>query len=264
MTWPRPAAEVLAEMYSARDYYIARGMDDGVVEGATLRAREILEQSKRPVRRILDFGAGEGHLVAAFRALGIDARGVEPSPAGRSEARRRYGIELWEALPETRPRDCDAIVLVHSLEHVEDPLRTLRSLLGWLAPGGTVFIEVPNVKSFEMLRPERRRIILSLPIHLYHFTPKTLGAVLEAAGFRVVCAKLTNPAWLEWLLALRARMNGAQKARSLAAPATDPVSSQPVGSFRRRWRQEILPWIRSRFPGWTFQVVAIPDRVHSS
>src|SRR2546421_5871243 len=109
MTWPRPATEVLAEIYSARDYYISRGMDDGVFEESTLRAREILEQSKQPVRKILDFGAGEGHLVAAFRTLGVEAEGVETSPAGRSEARRRYGIELWATLPERRPADCDVI-----------------------------------------------------------------------------------------------------------------------------------------------------------
>ena len=115
-----------------------------------------------------------------------------------------------------------------------------------------------------MLRPARRRMILSLPVHLYHFTPETLTAVLAAAGFRVTRSRLTNPAWLEWLFALRTKM---KKGKGTSAPTfatTDLAPPQPMTSRRSRWRQEILPWIRSRFPGWTFQVVAVPDRTRSS
>src|SRR5438309_1831145 len=83
---------------------------------------------------------------------------------GRWEARRRYGIALWESLPATSPRDRDVIVLLHSLEHMQQPALVLRSLLGWLAPGGALFIEVPNAQSFEMLRAKRRKMILDLPL----------------------------------------------------------------------------------------------------
>lgn len=256
MTWPRPSADLLAEIYSSRDYYATREMDDEASQATITRAREILAHHSRPVRRVLDFGAGEGHLVAAFRSLGIEAEGVEPSAAGRREARRRYDLDLREDLFTGRPDPVDLVVLLHSLEHVPDPVGVLRSLGEWIHPDGTLFIEVPNAGSFEMRRTEGRKKILDVPVHLFHFTPETLSRVVEAAGLRVSCVQLTNPEWLESILNARA---AALSKSTVPTHAPGRPSAGGTGSsskLRKIWREGLLPRVRSILPGWKFQMIA--------
>ncbi|MET0153176.1 MAG: class I SAM-dependent methyltransferase [Candidatus Binatia bacterium] len=257
MTWPRPNRELLERAYASREYYAARGMDDGAVAQARARAVDLACGVGRPVRRVLDYGAGEGHLVRAFRSLGLVADGVEPSVAGRDQARLRYGLELGSALPPAGVELYDLMILQHVLEHVTDPVAVLRDLSRRLDPLGSMLIEVPNASSFEMLRPSRRRVILDLPVHLYHFTPRTLRAVLGAAALEAVDVTLTNPDWLEWLFALRANRgskdaeheaSGVRGARSRFAPDWSP--------FRGAWRERVLPALRRWTPGWKFSVLA--------
>ena len=257
MTWPRPSRDLLEQAYAGREYYAERGMDDGAFGHANARAVDLAESVGRPVRRVLDFGAGEGHLVATFRSLGLVADGVEPSTAGRHEARNRYGIELGQALPPATADRYDLIVLQHALEHVVDPIAVLRELAERLEPHGLLFIEVPNASSFEMLRPSRRRSILDLPVHLYHFTPHTLSAVLTAAGLDAVRVSLTNPDWLEWLFAFRAvrRPAGVPIEVPWQRDAGERSIPEPR-SLRRAWRERVLPAVRRWSPGWKFCVLA--------
>jgi SAM-dependent methyltransferase len=259
MTWPQPSTSVLDEAYDDASYYSAHGMHD--VDFGTTKARveELLLQVGRDVRRVLDFGAGEGHLVAAFRSLGIEADGVEPSGAARAEARRRYEVELLPTIPPENQR-YDLIALVHSLEHVREPVSVMRSLRSRLNPHGSVFIDVPNAESFEILRPSRRKSILELPLHLYHFTPTTLSAVLRAVGLEVTNVRLMNPEWLEWLLSRwAARLSSATRDVRLVVGRSSVQEKQsrvPMG--RRAWRERVLPFIRGHSPGWRFEVFAEP------
>lgn len=41
----------------------------------------------------------------------------------------------------------DAIFLVHTLEHLDDPVAALARLRGWLAPRGRLFVVVPNAQA---------------------------------------------------------------------------------------------------------------------
>jgi 2-polyprenyl-3-methyl-5-hydroxy-6-metoxy-1,4-benzoquinol methylase len=251
-------------VYARREYYASRGMGDGAFAGARKRAAGLVEQADRPIHRVLDFGAGEGHLVAAFRSLGLVAEGVEPSEAGRQQAMSRYGIELAPSLPPETYERYDLIVLQHALEHVADPIAVLRELAGRLDTLGSMLIEVPNASSFEMLRPSRRRTILDLPVHLYHFTPRTLSAALSAAGLEIVRMSLTNPDWLEWLFALRAsRRHPAAELKASLQHDVRPHSVTDQLSLRRAWRERLLPAIRRWCPGWSFHAVARKTAVTS-
>lgn len=41
----------------------------------------------------------------------------------------------------------DSIFLVHTLEHLDDPLRVLRRIRGWLSESGRLFVVVPNANA---------------------------------------------------------------------------------------------------------------------
>jgi SAM-dependent methyltransferase len=255
ITWPRPDAAVLDAVY-AGDYYESRGMGCAATAATRERVLQFVRFAGVPVQRVLDFGAGQGHLVHGFREHGLQADGLEPSPGGRDQARSHYGLDLFGTLAEAGGRRYDLITLVHSLEHVAQPVEALAGLRPLLAPGGRVVVEVPHARSVERLRPRRRHEILDLPAHLYHFVPGTLAAVAHRAGLAVDEVALTNPDLLEWALALRARWKG-RGAAPAAAPSTDapPPAPPPLaaGGSQGTWAGQVLPWIRTRFPGWKFQ-----------
>lgn len=251
-TWPPPDAATLTSLYGSGDYYNYRSMGAASVSAWADRTREILDSLPRRPASALDVGAGEGHMVHALRQRGLAAEGVEPFPTGRQAARERYGIALFEAPPAYRR--FDLITLVHALEHVPDPVATLARLAELLEPKGLVFIEVPNAASVDMHRPSRRRELLDLPVHLFHFAPPTLARVVEKAGLKTLELRLSNPDLLEWLLARRAARPASQTARDPPASAALPVVHHP-SLLRASWRR-LLPWLRQRLPGDKIQVVA--------
>lgn len=139
--------------------------------------------------RLLDVGCAIGILADAASRRGWQAQGLEISPYAAEIARTRYGIPVTCSSLEAAEYPAgifDAITLIHILEHVSDPVKAMRRILNWLRPGGLVAVEVPNIESrqsrglgplWPMLQPEE---------HLLHYSPRTLRAVLEKAGFEFV------------------------------------------------------------------------------
>jgi 2-polyprenyl-3-methyl-5-hydroxy-6-metoxy-1,4-benzoquinol methylase len=101
---------------------------------------------------VLDVGCGAGLLGAQLRKRGNAVWGIDAADdiahvaAGRLDrfmlADITDGERVGELLGDTR---FDVIVFADVLEHLPDPVGTLRRYLRFLAPGGTVLVSVPNV-----------------------------------------------------------------------------------------------------------------------
>jgi len=164
------------------------GLAAPVLRAFDRRRLALLRPAMPPPARLLDAGAGRGRFVAAARVAGYAASGLEPSARGVTAAREVYGIGLERtgiAAARIVPGSVDVVSLWHVLEHVEDPGAALRSLRGWLAPGGVLLVGVPNVASWQARLAGARWYHLDLPRHRTHFTAPGLTTLLEAAGFRV-------------------------------------------------------------------------------
>ena len=192
---PIPDPESLHRLYDDPLYF--QGRSDPSAAAWCNRARSILHELPFRPDSLLDFGTGEGHLVHAFRTLGIDAEGVEPSLGGRAAAARHHGLAIWEDVPASLALPFSTVTLIHSLEHVPDPLATLSELRNILMPQGAIYIEVPHANSVDMLFSAQRTTILDLPFHLHHFTPKTLRCLLGAAGYTRVRVQRFNATHVE-------------------------------------------------------------------
>ena len=139
-----------------------------------------------PGARILDVGAGTGRLVEELGRRGHDARGIEPSArsvamagaAGRPVAREGIEGHTEEAL--------DAAVMWHVLEHLDEPAAALRTVAGWLRPGGLLLVGVPNVASLQARIARGAWLHLDVPRHRVHLTPGGLAALLGSAGLEPV------------------------------------------------------------------------------
>jgi SAM-dependent methyltransferase len=135
--------------------------------------------------RVLDVGCGPGLLLREFRRLGWRCEGTELSEASAERARRlaaarvHVGALTTLHLPGAR---FDAIVLWHVLEHLPDPARVLAEVARLLRPGGVALIGVPNFGSPEAGLARGGWYHLAVPRHLTHFTPGTIGRLIEDAG----------------------------------------------------------------------------------
>lgn len=259
MTWPRPDDDTLARIYGDQSYYEGRNMGGCARAAWAQRARALLATLSSSPRSVLDFGAGEGHFVNVLREMGLAAEGIETSPSGRAAARRMYDLELRPEVPADVWGRFQLVTLIHSLEHVTDPVRTLTELRAAVEPGGMVFIEVPHAGSVDIWWPRRRREIFDLPVHFYHFVPVTLARIVERAGLRVVELRLSNPDILEWALTKLARWRKVGRADDRMASGTAvswSPGNTPAEGVRSAWASRVLPWVRRYFPGRKLQLLA--------
>ncbi|MBI1734611.1 MAG: class I SAM-dependent methyltransferase [Candidatus Rokubacteria bacterium] len=138
--------------------------------------------------RLLDVGCASGRFLRQMVAVGWDCAGIEADAEAAAKAktvtpRVVVGDPCHAAFPEG---SFDVITSFHVLEHLPRPREALARMLGWLAPGGVMIVEVPNVAGAGALVFGRYWSGLDPPRHLVHFTPRTMRAMVERAGGRVV------------------------------------------------------------------------------
>ena len=151
-----------------------------------------------PSFQCLELGVGEGWSLAALRAEGIDARGIDYSTHGLANWHPQLVEFVTEGAPESElnslvkhGQQFDLIWLDNVLEHVPRPHVLLSNLFRALKPGALLLIEVPNDGSLlqQFLHREgliEREFWKAYPEHLSYFSEKTLTSLLEGSNFSVV------------------------------------------------------------------------------
>ncbi|MEI2733214.1 MAG: methyltransferase domain-containing protein [Dermatophilaceae bacterium] len=119
-------------------------------------------------RLVVDLGAGPGNLTVSLAARwpGAQVVGVDDSPSMVAAARRDHGgpvrFEQADLRDWTPPAPVDVLVSNATLHWVPEHLRLLPTLLGSLAPGGVLAVQVPG--DFEApLHVIRRELAATAP-----------------------------------------------------------------------------------------------------
>ena len=163
--------------------------------------------------RLLDLGAAGGHLGRAVRDRCAWLAGVEPDASLPASARDGYDrwlscgaeeVEGWEA-------PFDVVVCADVLEHLARPEALLERIHGWLRPGGTLLVSLPNIANVSVrvslllghFRYTDRGILDRT--HVYLYTLASARNLLEGSGFRV---QAEEPTAMPYELAIPALGNG--------------------------------------------------------
>jgi SAM-dependent methyltransferase len=203
---PQPTPAQLVAAYSASYApYVRPGFSGRAKSWLERRSVSALWDDLAPPRRVLDVGCASGELLETIRQAGnTNVSGVEPDADAAQRARER-GIDVHTgtiegaALPDA---SIDTAILSHTLEHVPDPLETLREVQRVLRPGGALILWLPNADSIEARLLRGYWIGYDAPRHLTTFSVATLTFALHQAGFMVT--SVTHEAvGLEWAWALR-------------------------------------------------------------
>lgn len=150
----------------------------------------IWENLIAPEDELLEFGCGGGQLLNLLPAR--RKIGVEINPVAVEHA-RAYGLEIHESLAELAPASFDKVISSHVLEHVESPCATLAELRRLLRPTGRLILLLPMD---DWRTPIHRRFKPDdVDMHLYTWTPLTLGNLLKSAGFRPINVEVLTHCW---------------------------------------------------------------------
>lgn len=135
--------------------------------------------------RILDVGCATGRLLHELRQRGFpNVMGVDPSPACATAARKFYDIEVLNTtLAElgARSERFDVLIFVGVLEHLRDLDESFEQMRRVLAPGGLVYVEVPDATTFADW-PNAPFQDFSTE-HINFFAPQSLTNLFERRGF---------------------------------------------------------------------------------
>ena len=164
------------------------------VIGCLPRYRKRIDRGMRylpptmPSGRLLDVGFGSGAFLLDAQRAGWVVSGADPDPVSVDNGLalkldvRKGGIEAFLDSPEA----FDVIMLSHVIEHVHDPVDTLKTAYDLLKPGGLLYVETPNMNAYghDHFREHWRG--LEIPRHLIIFNWNSMSMTLKNIGFSAI------------------------------------------------------------------------------
>lgn len=151
--------------------------------------------------RLLDIGCGNGNFLKRLDTQWFERFGLEVNPRGVEQC-RRAGLAVYDRpLVETDFGGArfDIVTLFSVLEHLPNPVETLRAARSVLNTNGFILLSVPNAKSLGFRWGREDWFHLDSPRHLFIPSRQTMEVAAEAAGLQV--ARCFNE-WYEYPLDL--------------------------------------------------------------
>ena len=138
-------------------------------------------------KSVVDFGCGRGSFLRSIDRVTLSATGIELQASFRA-ALNRDGIMCSRSIREISS-PVDTIFAFHVVEHLPDPLASLKELKRLLDPvNGSLIIEVPNANDFLISQLGCQAFIdhTLWSQHLVLHTRESLNNLLKASGFSKV------------------------------------------------------------------------------
>lgn len=165
--------------------------------------------------RLLDVGCGGGAFLHRAKRLGFDVAGIDFDKERLEHVKKTLGIpsvhagsiqDFARAHPERR---FDVVTIFQVLEHLDEPASWLKTAFDLLAPGGLLFVGVPNrdrsfdpyVGHYGMARIDKP------PNHLTRWSARALSGFIGKQGFEVLEARSLRDRRATLALILRDRLS---------------------------------------------------------
>jgi 2-polyprenyl-3-methyl-5-hydroxy-6-metoxy-1,4-benzoquinol methylase len=185
---PQPDESRLSEIYGP-SYYEPWSWEEPDIVQET-KARTFLKAldvaAPRPGSRLLDVGCAQGELAAAAATIGLQVAGVDLNPEAIRRARDRVpdGAFFCGQIEAAANWKWDIVTMFDFIEHVREPIETLRHAASLLDTSGSLLLSTPRTDSFSrhILRrawPQYREE------HLVLFSFQGLRTALRQAGLTV-------------------------------------------------------------------------------
>jgi 2-polyprenyl-3-methyl-5-hydroxy-6-metoxy-1,4-benzoquinol methylase len=186
---PRPDADELKTIYDT--YHQRNGKVKGdwevMMRDNFWEVSEMLAKKFPSGGRLLDIGCGYGHFLRIMEGLHWRAEGIDPSTHTVNQAGKAGRIVTQTTIDDAVIPECsfNAVTMFYVLEHVTDPMKTLRKVFSLLVPGGSIVIRIPHTTPLVRLLSvfNINNNLYDAPFHLYDFSPSAVTRILEQSGF---------------------------------------------------------------------------------
>ncbi|MCK4857221.1 MAG: class I SAM-dependent methyltransferase [candidate division Zixibacteria bacterium] len=131
---------------------------------------------------LLDIGAGQGELLSHFQLIGYDVTGWDISAHVVADLRREgFRAKLIDLERDELTGEYELISCCEVLQQVRNPDEVMRKVVDILAPGGRLFVSIPN--EFHILRC----LGWGKPVesHVSLFSPRRALKLAAAAGLQI-------------------------------------------------------------------------------
>lgn len=159
----------------------------GKVDALRGRNRRKLRRFSRYRRtgRLLEIGCSAGAALDVARQMGWQVKGVDLCASSSAHARERLGLDVFTGTVEAAAFPDNYFDVVFSnavLEHLGNPLSTLRECRRILRPGGVFYADTVNWDSYTRRLLGERWKYLSPRAHPHLYTPGSVLSLCRHAG----------------------------------------------------------------------------------
>lgn len=202
-----------------------------------------------PVGKLLEVGCASGSFLHKMADEGWQVEGIEFSEKAALQA-KKLGHPIYIGSIDEAPikkQYYDLIVGWMVLEHLYDPVESLKKIHKGAKPGGWLVLSIPDASALEFRAFKNKWYALQVPNHLYHFTPDTLAKVLKISGWSLI--KVQHQRNMNSLL------------HSIAYTLEDKGQTKLSGLFKRMANSGGI-WFYIKFPlAWLYGITKQSGRM---
>ncbi len=186
---PQPSEEELQKFYPVELF--SEKTDSFRARSPQIMLLNKLKEATRFHKKgaLLDIGCGPGYFLHLMKERGWEVFGLDLSKSACDLAAKRVGSKsiFFGDLNSTELplKKYDLITLWHVIEHLHQPKRTLERIRGLLKDDGLLIICCPNFGSLLRVIFRENWFPLVVPHHLFHYSQRTLKAMLKECGFKI-------------------------------------------------------------------------------
>lgn len=176
-----------------REVIRATGISDEMKKFRNAQFSEFINKYSLQGKKIIEIGCGNAENLFIMKNCGADPYGLEYSEKSVRNA-KSAGLTVYQGFIDSRIYRIDSInfdgfYMLNFLEHLPDPLETLRGIYNNLNDNSYGIIEVPNMDMFL-----NNGVFYDFMLdHLFYFTKDTLRTVLQLSGYEVLsCEDIWN------------------------------------------------------------------------
>lgn len=138
---------------------------------------------------ILDVGCGNGLYSLEYANMGIEVQQIDIADRRNKLAKSIPFIAANIESYDLRDGDTNNIIAFDIIEHLDNDDGFVKKVYTWLSDGGRMFVSVPNEDNSLLEKLNLAHIHFTDKTHQREYSRKSLQALFEVNGFKVITLK---------------------------------------------------------------------------